>query len=85
MQPEQIKALIESQIPDCDVKSVEVQRDHIGLVIVSPAFAGLSPVKKQQLVLGTLSQQFADRSIHAVDYIKSFTPEQWEQQQQQQQ
>lgn len=85
MQPEQIKALIESQIPDCDVKSVEVQGDHIGLVIVSPAFAGLSPVKKQQLVLGTLRQQFADRSIHAVDYIKSFTPEQWEQQQQQQQ
>jgi acid stress-induced BolA-like protein IbaG/YrbA len=81
MQAEQIKALIESQIPDCEVKSVEVQGDHIGLVIVSSAFAGLTPVKKQQLVLGTLSQQFADRSIHAVDYIKSYTPEQWQQQQ----
>ncbi len=76
MQAEQIKALIESQIPDCEVKSVEVQGDHIGLVIVSSAFAGLTPVKKQQLVLGTLSQQFAERSIHAVDYIKSYTPEQ---------
>ena len=81
MQAEQIKALIESQIPDCEVKSVEVQGDHIGLVIVSSAFAGLTPVKKQQLVLGTLSQQFADRSIHAVDFIKSYTPEQWQQQQ----
>ena len=84
MQAEQIKALIQSQIPDCDVKSVEVMGDHIGLVVVSPAFAGLTPVKKQQLVLSTLSAQFADRSIHAVDYIKSFTPEQWVQQQQQQ-
>ena len=84
MQAEQIKALIESQIPDCDVKSVEVMGDHIGLVVVSPAFAGLTPVKKQQLVLSTLSVQFADRSIHAVDYIKSFTPDQWAQQQQQQ-
>jgi len=84
MQAEHIKALIESKIPECDVKSVEVQGDHIGLVIVSPAFAGLTPVKKQQLVLSTLSEQFADRSIHAVDYIKSFTPEQWLQQQQQQ-
>jgi acid stress-induced BolA-like protein IbaG/YrbA len=84
MQAEQIKALIESQLPDSEVKSVEVQGDHIGLVIVSPAFAGLTPVKKQQMVLGTLSQQFADRSIHAVDYIKTFTPEQWQQQQQQQ-
>jgi acid stress-induced BolA-like protein IbaG/YrbA len=83
MQAEQIKALIESQIPDCDVKSVDVMGDHIGLVVVSPAFAGLTPVKKQQLVLSTLSAQFADRSIHAVDYIKSFTPEQWQQQQQQ--
>ncbi len=83
MQAEQIKALIESQIPECDVKSVEVQGDHIGLVLVSPAFAGLMPVKKQQLVLATLSAQFADRSIHAVDYIKAFTPEQWQQQQQQ--
>lgn len=81
MQAEHIKALIESQIPDCDVKSVEVQGDHVGLVIVSPAFAGLSPVKKQQLVLATLSAQFADRSIHAVDYIKTFTPEQWQAQQ----
>ena len=32
MQAEQIKALIESQIPDCDVKSVEVQGDHIGTI-----------------------------------------------------
>ena len=83
MQAEQIKALIEAQIPDCDVKNVEVMGDHIGLVLVSPAFAGLMPVKKQQLVLSALSAQFADRSIHAVDYIKAFTPEQWQQQQQQ--
>lgn len=81
MQAEQIKSLIESQIPDCDVKQLEVMGDHIGIVVVSPAFAGLTPVKKQQLVLGTLSAQFADRSIHAVDYIKAFTPEQWQQQQ----
>jgi len=84
MQAEQIKALIEEQIPNCEVKSVEVQGDHIGLILVSPQFAGLTPVKKQQLVLACLSAQFADRSIHAVDYIKAFTPEQWQQQQQQQ-
>jgi acid stress-induced BolA-like protein IbaG/YrbA len=84
MQAEQIKALIESQIPDCDVKQVDIQGSHIGLVLVSPAFAGLMPVKKQQLVLSTLSAQFADGSIHAMDYIKAFTPEQWQQQQQQQ-
>lgn len=80
MQAEDIKALIESKLPGAEVKSVEVQGDHIGLVVVSAAFAGLMPVKKQQLVLATLSDLFADRSIHAVDYIKAFTPEQWQQQ-----
>lgn len=80
MQAEQIKAIVESRISGCDVKSVEVQGDHIGLVVISQAFEGLSPVKKQQLVLSALSEQFADRSIHAVDYVKTFTPKEWDSQ-----
>jgi len=80
MQAEQIKALIESQIPDSQVQ-VGVNGSHIDLVVISPVFAGLTPVKKQQLVLGTLSPQFADGTIHAVDFVKTFTPEQWQQQQ----
>jgi acid stress-induced BolA-like protein IbaG/YrbA len=79
MQAEQIKALIESQISESNVQ-VNVNGNHIDLVVVSPVFAGLTPVKKQQLVLGTLSQQFADGSIHAVDFIKTFTPQEWQQQ-----
>jgi acid stress-induced BolA-like protein IbaG/YrbA len=77
MQPNEIKALIEAHIADSDVKTVEVQGDHIGVVIVSSAFAGLSPVKKQQLVMGALAEQFANRTIHAIDYIKAFTPDEW--------
>lgn len=79
MQAEQIKALIESQISESNVQ-VNVNGNHIDLVVVSPVFAGLTPVKKQQLVLGTLSQQFADGSIHAVDFIKTYTPQEWQQQ-----
>jgi acid stress-induced BolA-like protein IbaG/YrbA len=75
-----IKSLLESQISDCQVQSVEVQGDHIGLVLVSPAFAGLTPVKKQQLVLAPLAELFSSKKIHAIDYIKAFTPEQWQQQ-----
>lgn len=77
MQIEQIKALIESQIPDSQVQ-VGMNGSHIDLVVISPAFAGLSPVKKQQLVLGTLAAQFADGTIHAVDFIKTFTPQEWQ-------
>jgi acid stress-induced BolA-like protein IbaG/YrbA len=79
MQAEQIKSLIESQIPDSEAQ-VNVNGSHIDLVVISPVFAGLTPLKKQQLVLGTLAAQFADGSIHAVDFIKAFTPEQWAQQ-----
>jgi acid stress-induced BolA-like protein IbaG/YrbA len=79
MQAEDIKTLIEAQIPSSQVQ-VGVNGNHIDLVVVSPAFAGLSPVKKQQLVLGTLAAQFADGSIHAVDFIKTFTPQEWQQQ-----
>lgn len=81
MQSEQIKALIESSIPDSQAQ-VGVQGDHINLIVISPAFAGLSIVKKQQLVYAALSGLFADRSLHAVDYMKTFTPEEWLQQQQ---
>lgn len=81
MQAQQIQALIESQIPNSKVQ-VGMNGSHIDLVVISPVFAGLSPVKKQQLVLGTLASQFADGTIHAVDFVKTFTPEQWQQQQQ---
>lgn len=83
MQSEDVKALIESAIPDSQVQ-VGVQGDHITLVVVSPAFSGLSVIKKQQLVYAALASQFADGSIHAVDYMKTFTPEEWQHQQQQQ-
>lgn len=82
MQSEDIKSLIESAIPASEVQ-VGVQGNHITLVVISQAFAGLSTVKKQQLVYAALASQFADGTIHAVDYMKTFTPEEWQQQQQQ--
>lgn len=80
MQAEDIKALVESAIPESEVQ-VGMQGNHITLVVVSPVFAGLSIVKKQQMVYTALASQFADGSIHAVDYMKTFTPEEWQQQQ----
>jgi acid stress-induced BolA-like protein IbaG/YrbA len=82
MLSEDIQARIESAIPDSQVQ-VGVQGNHITLLVISPAFAGLSVVKKQQLVYAALASQFADGSIHAVDYMKTFTPEEWQKHQQQ--
>lgn len=80
MQADEIQKLIQLAIPDCQVE-VGVQGNHINLVVISTAFEGLSIVKKQQLVYGALAAQFADGSIHAVDYMKTFTPAEWQAQQ----
>ncbi|WP_341937796.1 BolA family protein [Marinimicrobium sp. C2-29] len=79
MQPDQIKALIQANIPESEVQ-VGVDGSHINLVVVSDAFRGITPVKKQQMVYAALSEQIADGSIHAV-HMKTLTPEQWQQQQ----
>lgn len=75
MTPEQIKAAIEAAIAD---SQVEAQSDgsHVHLTVISPAFAGLSPVKKQQLVYGVLQDAISGGAIHAV-HMKTFTPEEW--------
>ncbi|MCB1616010.1 MAG: BolA/IbaG family iron-sulfur metabolism protein [Pseudomonadales bacterium] len=73
MQPEEIKAMIESSL---DTEEVKVQGDgsHFELYIVSKQFEGLSTLKKQQLVYGVLNEKIADGSIHAVQ-MKTLTPQ----------
>ncbi len=79
MQPEQIKALVEAKVPDSTVQ-VGIDGSHINLVVVSPVFEGMTPVKKQQLVYSALTDSIAQGTIHAV-HMKTFTPDQWQQQQ----
>jgi len=76
MTPEQVKTLLEQGIPDADV-AVEGGGGKFEVRVVSPAFAGLTPVRKQQLVYSFLNEQIADGSIHAVT-MKTLTPEEWE-------
>jgi len=47
------------------------------VTVIGDLFAGLTPVKKQQLVYGCLTDQIADGSIHALG-IKAYTPDQWQ-------
>lgn len=81
MQPEELKQLLQSRLADCDI---EVNGDgrHFAIRVIGEIFAGLSPVKKQQLVYGALSEQFADGSVHAVDQLVTLTPAEWRRQRQ---
>jgi acid stress-induced BolA-like protein IbaG/YrbA len=77
MQPEEIRRLIESGLPDSEAH-VEGDGAHFTAVVVCPAFVGKSRLQKQQLVYDTVRPQLLDGTLHALS-IKTFTPEEWEQ------
>ena len=53
------------------------------ITVISEQFADLSMVKKQQLVLGSLTEPLADGRLHAVT-VKTHTPAEWQAMQQNQ-
>lgn len=73
MQQAEIKTLIESAIPD-STADVVVDGSHVHLEVTSATFAGLSPVKRQQMVNAPLMESIANGVIHAV-HIKTKTPD----------
>ncbi len=75
MRAEEVQHIIESQISDSQVVTAG-EGCNFEVTVISPAFAGLSPVKKQQMVYGCLNEQIASGAIHALT-IKTYTPEQW--------
>ncbi len=73
---EDVKAQLESQLPDCEFY-VQGDGSHFEVTAIGAAFEGLNAVKKQQLVYGALTAQIADGSVHAL-VIKTYTPSEWE-------
>ncbi|MEM1112040.1 MAG: BolA/IbaG family iron-sulfur metabolism protein [Pseudomonadota bacterium] len=67
-----VKALLQAELPDCDVE-VQGEGANYDITVTGAIFAGLRPVKKQQLVYAALTEQIADGAIHAVN-IRTLTP-----------
>lgn len=65
MHANEVKALLEEQLTDAEVV-VDGEGCDFRLTIVSEAFAGLNPVKRQQLVYSYLNELIASGAIHAV-------------------
>ena len=76
MNPEEVKALVEAGFDDADV-AVEGGGDRFQIRVISTAFDGLMPVKKQQLVYATINEQIQSNTIHAVQIIP-YAPAEWE-------
>ncbi len=74
MQVEEIQQAIQVAIADAEVE-VNLDGNHAHVTVVSPAFAGLSPVKKQQMVYAALADAIGSGAIHAV-HMRTLTPDQ---------
>lgn len=77
MQPNDVKALLESRIDGCEFH-IQGEGCNFQVIAVGDVFEGLSPVKRQQLIYGALSDEIASGALHAVS-IKTYTPVQWQQ------
>ncbi|MBS99625.1 MAG: BolA family transcriptional regulator [Oceanospirillaceae bacterium] len=75
MQAEEVKQIIERELDGCTVYTTGEGCD-FQVTVVGELFAGLTPVKKQQIVYACLNELIASGAIHAVS-IKTYTPEQW--------
>ncbi len=77
MQADELKRLIEAGVPSAEVR-VEGDGDHFEATVISAAFAGKSRVQQHQMVYGSLGD-LMQGAVHALA-LRTFTPEQWEQQ-----
>lgn len=76
MSPQDIKALIEQGIEGATAL-VEGEGNKFQATVISEKFAGLSSVRKQQLIYATINPQIASGEIHAIN-MQTYTPEEWE-------
>jgi acid stress-induced BolA-like protein IbaG/YrbA len=78
MQAQDIQALLEAKLENCEV-NVQGDGSHFDITVIGVMFDGLRALKKQQLVYAVLSEEIASGAIHAVN-MKLYTPQEWAQQ-----
>lgn len=72
METEAVAALIHAGLPGAEVQVTGDGR-HFEAVVVSALFEGLTPIKRQRLVMGTVREQIDNGELHALS-IKNLTP-----------
>ena len=74
--PDQVKTMIKAGLPDAEVAVQDLTGggDHYQVAVVSSAFAGLSLVKRHQLVYKAVNSAMSSEAIHALS-LDTSTPE----------
>ena len=75
MTPEEVQTMIQTGLPDCEVK-VQGDGSHFEAVVIGEVFDGLSLVKKQQKVYATLGDKITSGEVHALT-IKTYTADEY--------
>lgn len=75
MNPEDVQALLENALADCQFQ-VESDGSHFNIVAIGEVFEGKRPVQRQQAIYAVLNEKIASGAMHAVN-MKIFTPAEW--------
>jgi acid stress-induced BolA-like protein IbaG/YrbA len=78
LETEAVAQLIRDGLPGAEVQ-VSGDGSHFDAIVISEVFEGLTPIKKQRMVMDTVRPQIASGELHALS-IKTLTPAQWAEQ-----
>jgi acid stress-induced BolA-like protein IbaG/YrbA len=76
MDPREIAALIEQNLPGSKAHVQTDGQGHYEATVIAAAFAGKRSLQRHQLVYGTLGSRVG-REIHALA-LETLTPEEWQ-------
>ncbi|MBC8346414.1 MAG: BolA/IbaG family iron-sulfur metabolism protein [Candidatus Marinimicrobia bacterium] len=79
MEPDAVKKLIETGIPESKVEVVDTTgtQDHFSAIVISDSFEGLSLVEQHQTVYKAVGDHLT-KEIHALQ-LNTYSPTQWAQ------
>jgi len=72
---EDVTGLVKQAIPDAQVSVTDMTGtgDHLSVMVVSEAFAGMNALNRHRMVQKALAEAMADGRIHALE-IRTETP-----------
>jgi acid stress-induced BolA-like protein IbaG/YrbA len=76
MNPEDVKVILETALPDCQFQ-VASEGSHFNITAIGDVFEGKRPVQRQQLIYAALNAEISSGAMHAVN-MKIFTPSEWQ-------
>jgi acid stress-induced BolA-like protein IbaG/YrbA len=76
MDPNEIRTLIEQNLPGCNADVHTDGQGHYEATVVCAAFAGKRSLQRHQMVYATLGSRVG-REIHALA-LQTFTPDEWQ-------